>query len=161
MIALPALLWKWSRAIKALLTLIFCVSCGRVDPIGPCVAPQVPIEVATYVTEFYRLARQSGTDCFPIKRVDLVDYDISVGGVSGYVGYSDGYGSIVIERAVYEAVPEATRKFIIFHELGHGALWLGHSMEVVNMMAAYIPENGVIEAHWDEMEEKLFLRNLE
>lgn len=154
--------------MKLAFLLVFIAGCGRFDtglprPFVKCVSPKTDLQAAPYVDEFYSKARDYGSPCRLVPRIEVTDEDVSVRGDYAPIASADPDGYILIERSVFESnIPEFLKKFIVFHELGHAALDLRHSAPgSMNMMSPYIPGIAQIESDWEIIEEKLFNRNLD
>jgi hypothetical protein len=66
--------------------------------------------------------------------------------------------TVTVRKAVWDAASATTRLGIIYHELGHCSLQLGHYDDSPDIMNSYLLHDDYMDKHWDVLVNTMFER---
>lgn len=162
--------------MRLLILLAFLTGCGtakvrieyRVQP-SSCTAyealPTVDTKVSDIVALFFEEAQAHRAKCVKAKRIGFKSQS-DVGKVvpdskALVLGYCTYDGTVVLNQDLWFKLRPITQKAVVFHELGHCVLNLGHAPDdALNLMTPYILPSDQIAENWDLLLDKLFSKSL-
>lgn len=127
--------------------------------------PEIDARARIYTEDFFREAEARKVHCVPAsslsfqsaKKVQEVFKDEKL----YVIGYCTSDGKIVLNENAWAYFSDVEKRALVFHELGHCILNLGHSdLAALNLMAPQILTETQLTTNWPLLVEKLFTKSL-
>lgn len=128
--------------------------------------PSYDPSLQIFVQDFFRDAQKYNATCYRAQSVTFVSQkeipQTQAEKDTVIIGYCTEDGRVVLSRDVWESSGMLSNKALLFHELGHCVLDLGHAPKpAINIMAPCMLEDDILAENWASLIKKLFTKSME
>lgn len=128
------------------------------EPKRRCTTRNIATKYDGDATEYIRSFSQDALDrdisCYKVKSITITNDSFDAD--SDTIGWCKQYSSIALRKDFWDISTNLEKMALVYHELGHCALGLGHTDNGPAIMNSSLLSHSYLSKHWDELINHLF-----